>query len=47
LGDTVTRIARQFGSKPEWIMQANRLPSAGALRSDVEIFVPQPEAPAR
>ena len=46
-GDTVTRIARQFGSKPEWIMQANRLPSAGALRSDVEIFVPQPEAPAR
>ena len=46
-GDTVIRIARQFGSKPEWIMQANRLPSAGALRSDVEIFVPQPEAPAR
>jgi len=46
-GDTVTRIARQFGSKPEWIMQANKLPSAGALRSDVEIFVPQPEAPAR
>lgn len=46
-GDTVTRIARQFGSKPEWIMQANRLPSAGALRSDVEIFVPQPEAPVR
>lgn len=46
-GDTVIRIARQFGSKPEWIMQANKLPSAGALRSDVEIFVPQPEAPAR
>lgn len=43
-GDTLIRIARQFGSKPEWIMQANKLPSAGALRSDVEIFVPQPEA---
>lgn len=46
-GDTVTKIARQFGSKIEWILQANKLPSAGALRADVEIFVPQPEAPAR
>lgn len=46
-GDTVTKIARQFGSKIEWILQANKLSSAGALRADVEIFVPQPEAPAR
>jgi LysM repeat protein len=46
-GDTVTRIARQFGSKPEWILQANKLSSPSALRADVEIFVPQPEAPAR
>ncbi|MCX6919321.1 MAG: LysM peptidoglycan-binding domain-containing protein [Verrucomicrobia bacterium] len=46
-GDTVIRIARQFGSKVEWILQANKLPSTGALRADVEIFVPQPEAPAR
>lgn len=46
-GDTVSRIARQFGSKPEWILQANKLSSAAALRADVEIFVPQPEAPAR
>lgn len=46
-GDTVTKIARQFGSKIEWILQANKLPSPGALRADVEIFVPQPEAPAR
>jgi LysM repeat protein len=46
-GDTVTRIARQFGSKVEWILQANKLSSPSALRADVEIFVPQPEAPAR
>ena len=46
-GDTVTKIARQFGSKIEWILQANKLSSAGALRADVEIFVPQPEVPAR
>jgi len=46
-GDTVTKIARQFGSKIEWILQANKLPSPGALRADVEIFVPQPEAPVR
>lgn len=46
-GDTVTKIARQFGSKIEWILQANKLPSPGALRADVEIFVPQPEVPAR
>ena len=46
-GDSVSRIARQFGSKVEWIIQANKLPSSGALRPDVEIFVPQPEAPAR
>ncbi len=46
-GDTVIRIARQFGSKVEWILQANKLPSTGALRADVEIFVPQPEVPAR
>lgn len=46
-GDTVTRIARQFGSKAEWILQANKLSSPAALRADVEIFVPQPEGPAR
>ena len=46
-GDTVTRIARQFGSKVEWIIQANKLSGPAALRADVEIFVPQPEAPAR
>jgi LysM repeat protein len=46
-GDTVIRIARQFGSKVEWIIQANKLSNAGALRTDVEIFVPQPETPAR
>jgi LysM repeat protein len=46
-GDTVSRIARQFGSKVEWILQANKLSSPAALRADVEIFVPQPEAPAR
>ena len=46
-GDTVTKIARQFGSKIEWILQANKLSSAGALRADVEIFVPQPETPVR
>jgi len=46
-GDTVTKIARQFGSKIEWILQANKLPSPGALRADVEIFVPQPETPVR
>ncbi len=46
-GDTVTRIARQFGSKAEWVLQANKLSSPAALRADVEIFVPQPEGPAR
>jgi LysM repeat protein len=46
-GDTAIRIARQFGSKVEWIVQANKLSGPGALRADVEIFVPQPEAPAR
>jgi hypothetical protein len=46
-GDTVSRIARQFGSKVEWIIQANKLSGPSALRADVEIFVPQPEAPAR
>lgn len=46
-GDTVTKIARTQGSKAEWILIANKLPNAAALRADVEIFVPQPETPAR
>ena len=46
-GDSVIRIARQLGSKPEWIILANKLSSAAALRADVDIFVPQAETPAR
>jgi septal ring factor EnvC (AmiA/AmiB activator) len=43
-GDTVTGIARRNGSKPDWIMTANKMASPGALRADVEIFIPQAEA---
>lgn len=46
-GETVSKIARANGSKVEWILQANKMPSAAALRADVEIFVPQPDNPAR
>lgn len=46
-GDSVTRIAKKFNSKTEWILQANKLPNAAALKADVEIFVPQPETPAQ
>jgi len=46
-GDSVSRIARQLGSKVEWILAANKLPSPAALKADVDIFVPQPETPAR
>lgn len=46
-GDSVSRIARQLGSKPEWIMLVNKLPNAAALRADVDIFVPQVETLAR
>lgn len=46
-GDTVTKIARTFGSKNEWILIANKLSGPAALRADVEIFVPQAETPAR
>ena len=46
-GDSVTRIAKRFNSKTEWILQANKLPNAAALKADVEIFVPQSETPAQ
>lgn len=46
-GDSVTRIAKKFNSKTEWILQANKLPNAAALKADVEIFVPQAETPAQ
>ncbi len=46
-GDTVTKLARLHNSKAEWIIAANKLPSAAALRADVEIFIPQSEAAAR
>jgi LysM repeat protein len=46
-GDSVTRIAKKFNSKTEWILQANKLPNASALKADVEIFVPQAETPAQ
>jgi LysM repeat protein len=46
-GDSVVRIARQLGSKVEWILAANKLSSPAALKADVDIFVPQPETPAR
>jgi len=46
-GDSVSKLARQHGSKQEWILAANKLPNANALRADVEIFIPQPETPSR
>ena len=46
-GDTVTKLARLHNSKAEWIIIANKLSSAAALRADVEIFIPQAEAAAR
>ena len=46
-GDSVTRIAKKFNSKTEWILQANKLPNAAALKADGEIFVPQAETPAQ
>ena len=46
-GDSVTRIAKKFNSKTEWILQANKLPNAAELKADVEIFVPQAETPAQ
>ena len=46
-GETVTRIARQLNSKTEWILKANKLTNAAALKADAEIFVPQAETPAQ
>jgi LysM repeat protein len=46
-GDTVIKIALRHGSKAEWILKANNLSSPAALKADVDIFVPQPETPAR
>ena len=46
-GDSVTRLAKKFNSKTEWILQANKLPNAAALKADVEIFIPQSETPAQ
>ncbi|MCX6921242.1 MAG: LysM peptidoglycan-binding domain-containing protein [Verrucomicrobia bacterium] len=46
-GDTVTKLARLHNSKAEWIIIANKLSSAAALRADVEIFIPQADAAAR
>ena len=46
-GDTVTKIALRNGSKAEWILKANNLPSPSALKADVDIFVPQPETAGR
>jgi hypothetical protein len=46
-GDTVTKLARLHNSKADWIIIANKLSSAAALRADVEIFIPQAEAAAR
>lgn len=46
-GENVTRIARQLNSKVEWILKANKLTNAAALKADAEIFVPQAEAPAQ
>ena len=43
-GDTVARIARQLGSKVEWILAANKLSSPAALKADVDIFVPQADS---
>ncbi len=46
-GDSVSKLARQHGSRQEWILAANKLPNANALRADAEIFIPQPETPSR
>ena len=46
-GDTVIKIALRNGSKVEWILKANNLPSPSALKADVDIFVPQPETAGR
>jgi LysM repeat protein len=46
-GDNLTKIALRHGSKVEWILKANNLPSPSALKADVDIFIPQPEAGAR
>ncbi len=46
-GDTVSGIARRNNSKPSWIIIANKMTAASALRADVDIFVPQAEAPTR
>lgn len=46
-GDSVSRIARQLNSKPEWILKANKLSSPAALKADAEIFVPQADTPAQ
>jgi len=43
-GDSVSKLARLHGSKPEWILAANKLSSPAALRADVEIFIPQSES---
>ncbi len=47
LGDTVSGIARRNNSKSSWIIIANKMTAASALRADVDIFVPQAETPAR
>ena len=46
-GDTVMKIALRNGSKVDWILKANNLSSPAALKADVDIFVPQPEAAGR
>ena len=46
-GDNLTKIALRHGSKVEWILKANNLPSPSALKADVDIFIPQPDAAAR
>ena len=46
-GDMLARIALRNGSKVEWIMKANNLSSPNELKADVDIFIPQAEAPAR
>jgi len=46
-GDTVSGIARRNNSKSSWIIIANKMTAASALRADVDIFVPQAETPAR
>ena len=46
-GDKLSKIALRYGSKVEWILKANNLSSPAALKADVDIFVPQPEAAGR